>query len=267
MKVWGKMLGGSVGLIFGGPVGLALGLAVGHQFDRGYKTGDANRDRLQSHYRSRVSTRANESFFHAIFPVLGRLSKADGRVNEDEIRVARLLMHRMELSPEQTREALELFRAGKSESYPLVTTIDELRIVCSPPMQRLFVEVLIQAVLAKGSIHEAERALLWTICQRLNISRVEFAQIEAIARIQAHRGQNNEYAAATSLQQAYRLLGASDEADDKEIKLAYRRLMSKHHPDKLTDKSLSDSEAQKASHKAIDIRLAYEQIKTSRGMK
>ncbi len=267
MNVWGKMLGGLVGVIYGGPIGLALGLAVGHQFDRGYKNGNANRDRLHTDYRSRVSSRANESFFQAIFPVLGRLSKADGRVNEDEIRVARLLMHRMELSPEQTRDAIELFRAGKSETYPLFATIDELRIVCSPPMQRLFIEVLVQATLAKGSIHEVERALLWTICQRLNISRVEFAQIEAIARIHAHRGQSNEYAGATSLQQAYSLLGTRESADDKAIKLAYRRLMSKHHPDKLADKSLSDNEARKASHKAIDIRLAYEQIKTARGMK
>ena len=71
-----------------------------------------------------------------------------------------------------------------------------------------------------------------------------------------------------SLQQqladAYQLLGVSSDSSDSEIKRAYRKLMSRHHPDKLVAKGLPEEMMQMATQKTQDIKAAYEMIKASR---
>src|SRR5690606_10353061 len=66
------------------------------------------------------------------------------------------------------------------------------------------------------------------------------------------------------LQNAYRVLGLAPTADDAEVKKAYRRLMSRHHPDKLMAKGLSPEMIKMATQKTQQIKSAYEQISESR---
>jgi len=54
------------------------------------------------------------------------------------------------------------------------------------------------------------------------------------------------------------------EATDAEVKKAYRRLISQHHPDKLVSKGLPEEMMKVASHKTHEIKQAYEQIKEAR---
>ena len=70
--------------------------------------------------------------------------------------------------------------------------------------------------------------------------------------------------ARTSLKDAYRLLGVSDGASDAELKKAYRRLMSQHHPDKLVAKGLPEQMVKDATEKTQQIKAAYELIRKSR---
>lgn len=60
----------------------------------------------------------------------------------------------------------------------------------------------------------------------------------------------------------YRELGVTREASDAEIDLAYRRLMSQYHPDKLAG-AAPELRAQ-AEKKARQINAAYDRIKTLR---
>jgi DnaJ like chaperone protein len=68
-----------------------------------------------------------------------------------------------------------------------------------------------------------------------------------------------------SLADAYEILGVSKDASDDEVKKAYRRLMSQHHPDKLVSKGLPDEMVEMAKSKSQDISLAYERIREARG--
>ena len=62
------------------------------------------------------------------------------------------------------------------------------------------------------------------------------------------------------LQDAYQILGVSENATDAEVKKAYRRLMSQHHPDKLMAKGLPPEMIKVATQKTQQIKKAYEQI-------
>lgn len=58
----------------------------------------------------------------------------------------------------------------------------------------------------------------------------------------------------------YKVLGVSPNADDEEIKQAYRALVRKYHPDKYANTDL----AEMATEKMKDINAAYEQIQAER---
>jgi len=52
--------------------------------------------------------------------------------------------------------------------------------------------------------------------------------------------------------------------DTKSLKMAYRKLMSQHHPDKLVARGLPDEMMQIAKQKTQEIQAAYDAIKQSR---
>ena len=68
-----------------------------------------------------------------------------------------------------------------------------------------------------------------------------------------------------SLDDAYSVLNISKNAGDAEVKKAYRRLISQHHPDKLVAKGLPEEMMKIATQRTHEIRQAYERIKEHRG--
>jgi len=66
------------------------------------------------------------------------------------------------------------------------------------------------------------------------------------------------------VQNAYGVLGVSSSATDAEVKKAYRKLMSEHHPDKLVSKGLPEEMMQIAKEKAQEIQTAYDVVRKAR---
>jgi DnaJ like chaperone protein len=64
---------------------------------------------------------------------------------------------------------------------------------------------------------------------------------------------------------AYAVLGLQRTASDSEIKRAYRKLISQHHPDKLGD--VPDELKRRAEERAREINTAYEKIRAERNIK
>ena len=78
-------------------------------------------------------------------------------------------------------------------------------------------------------------------------------------------GRQGQPAARPKLADAYQLLGVDAQASDAEVKRAYRRLLSQHHPDKLVSKGLPEEMMKVAAQKTHEIRQAYERIREARG--
>ncbi len=265
MAWWGKLIGGAFGYILGGPLGAVLGAALGHNFDRGLKgAGFSPGD------QERVQT----AFFTATFSVMGSVAKADGRVSTQEIRLAETVMQQMRLDGEKRRAAMKLFDQGKRADFPLDDVVRQFREECHrrSTLMQMFIEIQLQAAFADGEMHPDERRMLLHICDLLGFSRHIYEHLEAMVRASAGVGAGAGAGGAReaprpSVRDAYQVLDVPESATDAEVKRAYRRLMSQHHPDKLVSKGLPEEMIELAKHKTQDIRKAYEHIKERRGMR
>lgn len=272
MSWWGKLVGGAFGFMLGGPLGALLGVALGHNFDKGLKSlpddaafGSGDRERVQT------------AFFTATFSVMGRVAKADGRVSPEEIRMAEAVMAEMSLDATMRKTAVNLFNQGKSATFDLDAVLDQFRRECHgrSTLIGMFVEIQLQAAYADGQLDPAEDRLLRQVCRSLGVSELDYRRLERMVRAQrgfaggaGGRGAGSRRASGAtrpSLQDAYQLLGVDSKASDAEVKRAYRRLLSQHHPDKLVSKGLPEEMMKVATQKTHEIRQAYERIREARG--
>ncbi len=263
MPYYGKIIGTLIGLATGRPMLALLGLILGHQFDRGFA------GRIPG-VGSHPGERLTGDFVAALFRVMGHLAKADGRVSEDEIRAARSIMHRLSLGAAESRQAIAWFDEGKSASFALQDTLQYLRENGARRAEHrgLFVRLLLEVSLAKPILHQRERAIIWTICQKLEIGRVELAQLEAMMRAQkGFRRSPQGNADATKVDRAYSTLGVDKSSTNDDIKKAYRRLMNRNHPDKIASKNPDPAAIADAERKTRDIRGAYEMLKARRSIR
>lgn len=241
--------------MLGGPLGALLGAAIGHQLDKNLVVAlDVNVGQTQ---------RTQAAFFATVFSVMGYVAKADGKVSEDEIGLAQQLMAQMRLSSEQRRAAIELFNQGKQSGFELNAVLQQFRSECHRQrnLMQMFLEILIATAMADGELHTAEHQALKRIGAQLGFGEHHLEQL--ISMISArHPAQP---ATRQTLNDAYQILGVSAEAGDEDIKKAYRRLMSQHHPDKLVSKGLPEEMIKIATEKTAEIKTAYEQIRTARG--
>ena len=261
MTWWGKLFGGTFGYLLGGPLGALIGAAIGHRLDA--RVQDFSDEQQGVFGRERIQM----AFFTATFSVMGHMAKADGRVTADEIRLAEQVMLQMQLDARLRKLAQRLFSEGKAANFPLDDVLDQLKRECRNrhTLLRMFLEIQMQAALADGVIHAAERKLLLHVATRIGFTVAEFEQLEAMLRASGYYHGATEPAPEERLSTAYKMLNIDTDATDAEVKKAYRRLMSQHHPDKLVSKGLPEEMMKIAAEKTHQIRQAYELIRSHRG--
>lgn len=254
MKFIGKLLGAILGYIVGGPYGLVMGLLLGQLIDSGY----FHHWFHQNQYRRA----AEEAFFTATFLCLGHLAKADGHVTSDEIAYAKRIMQQLQLSPEAEQRAIALFRQGKDPQFDINATLRHLHQLCHQdrPLLNLFIEWQIAAALSDHRLRTEEKALLFTMCKLLGFSPLEFTHLHSQIYDESQQQTPSTPPSLTPLEQAYQTLQINADAKDEEIKRAYRRMISQHHPDKLIARGLPASMIKVATQKTQAIQAAYDLI-------
>ncbi len=261
-----KVIAGLLGLIIWGFWGLVIGVLIGHQFDKRMPFLMA---KLLKNLLIKHQVKVQQVFFEATFSVMGCVAKADGRVSENEIAMARQVMQRMGLDDAAKRQAIEYFTQGKAADFDIDTILQKLRgaTLGRHDLIQMFIEIQLGAGYADGSLDQTERALLIKICTALGLTQAHFERLDAMIRAQMHSHQPGASRGGLSLEDAYAILDIDASASDGEVKKAYRRLTSQHHPDKLAAKGLPPEMMKIAEEKTHEIRSAYERIKEARGFK
>jgi DnaJ like chaperone protein len=175
-------------------------------------------------------------------------------------------MSELQLNESQVQLAVECFRTGKANEYPLRERLEQLKALGREhrDLKRMFVQVQLQTALRADSLHQPTRKVLRIVCEVLQLSTFELVQMEALLRMQQYGGQAKS---ADALAEAYKVLGVTARSSDAEVTKAYRRLMNKNHPDKLVAKELPESMMKMAADKTRQIRAAYERICAARGIR
>lgn len=263
MKILVKLIAALIGYALFGLLGAIFAVMAVLLFESTRQNGH----RPRFHFVN--SLEAQRTFFYATFAIMGCIAKADGRISEQEIRVAQSVMEQMGLSGENKQRAIDAFNEGKQPDFQLEETLEELKRVCRYKyLLQLFLEIQVRTAYAEGPLNIHKREKLKAIIAHFKQFPLNF---EAFLYGDFYSGQqdNSAYQAPTShnvLMEAYQLLGVSAQSSDEEVKKAYRKLMSQNHPDKLVAKGLPENMIKLATEKTQQIQKAYEQIKQARNL-
>ncbi|HTV79732.1 MAG TPA: co-chaperone DjlA [Steroidobacteraceae bacterium] len=274
MQWIGKAVGGVLGLLAGGPLGAAIGVVIGHQFDASTGANDGMmRGPGVAGGAGLSAAQIGDRFFRTTFQVMGHVAKADGRVSEQEIQAARAIMSQLRLTPDQVQVAIACFTMGKEPRFALTEALNALYHACGgrPDLMHAFVEIQMRAALAGNDLQPAARRLLQNIALRLGLSGIEFAHVEAVLRMRrtGSAGTGGATAAVDAearLAQAYSVLECTPQNTNEELSLAYRRQLSRHHPDKLKANGLPESMIEHAKERTQQIIQAWELVRERRGI-
>ena len=279
---WGKIIGAFLGYLMAGPTGALLGILVGNFFDRGLSE---HFSRPHWHYHAEKRSAVQETFFEATFLVMGHIAKADGRVSEHEIAMAKTLMEEMGLNRTQIKAARTYFNQGKEPTFSLKHTITMLQKALhdNPELLKLFIDLQYRAAQVDGLSFNKQEALN-TILRYMGFAplHAQYRFYEDFANYSGRQHSSNQqqsnqqdYSSShqhrhyqrprNMLDHAYAILEVSPNSSKQDVKRAYRRLMSKNHPDKLIAKGLPESMIKIANEKTQAISKAYEQICESKG--
>ncbi|MHB8447808.1 MAG: co-chaperone DjlA [Rudaea sp.] len=261
MKIAGKLIGALVGwMLLRHPAGIVIGVLFGHLWDIGAIGGFAQ-------------TAPPRDFIGPLFGLAGAIAKSDGRVSEPEIAATENLIARLQLTPAQRSAAIARFKDGKQESFKVDLAIADLQDWCRGRRDRAYIllDLLLEIVFAEGALPPEKFALVRRLCASLGVHEQELAALAAM------RGYGFGYAggsyqqsqqpsgSAAQVKDPYAVLGITRSANEREIKTAYRRLISQHHPDKLGD--VPEQLKRRAEERAREINAAYEKIRAQRGIK
>jgi DnaJ like chaperone protein len=259
-------------------VGAALGGLAGHLVDEKLgPTGEGDPQPVADPPADATAVAAR--FFSTTFEVMGHVAKADGRVSQREIDAARGVMADFRLDSRQVAAAIECFTRGKSPGYDLTRAIMALRRSCAgrPDLLRVFLEIQMRAAIAGADLRGPSRPLLTRIAATLGVNGMEFAHLEAVLRLRqgaagpGARGTDGGAGRAgeprMSVAEAYQILEVAAVAPDDEVTRAYRRQLSRHHPDKLKANGLPESMIEHAKQRTQQVIEAWDVIRQARGLK
>lgn len=258
------LAGAAIGAAVAGLPGALLGALIGHALDRYWKL----RRWSDVPLRLREGFGRRHAFERVLFLCLGRLAKAEGRVEKAHLQLARDIMDQYRLDEPARLQAMRSFNAGKD---PGVSVSPRLALLFrrEPARAAEVMDSCWRMALVSGGLGPASKVLLDEWSQLTGLGRAEQQRMHQRHRAGGAGGQGNNrqppVVSRNLTREAAELLGVDVSAPPEVIKRAYRRQLSKHHPDKLV--GATPQELASAGERVHAIQQAYERLKRFRGFR
>lgn len=249
MASFTKWLGAGLGFTLGGPIGALLGFAAGSFLDQ------FSKEEVQQEFRNAQNEAQGRMYstsgdFEISLLILSAVViKADGKVDQRELDFVRLQFVQM-YGKERANNAFKLFKEVIKKQIATRQVCMQIRQHMPHASRLQLLHFLFGIAKADMHVSDLEVEEIRKIAGYLYINSYDFESIKAMFY-------NDSEA-------SYTILEISKSASNDEVKKAYRKMVKKYHPDKLTD--IGEEHLQGAKEKFQKIQEAYEYIKKERGM-
>lgn len=252
MAKYGKWVGMGLGWALGGPIGGILGLVFGSMFD-GMQSGTYEYKAGEHPYgagaRGRMGTKPGD-FAASLVVLAAAVMKADGKVVKSELDYVKQFFNQ-QFGQQLGNDSLLMLREVLKQDVNVQEVAQQIRQYMDHASRLQMVHFLFGISAADGHVHSKEVDEIRRISNFMGIRTPDFESLKAMFYKDVYS--------------SYKILEITPDANDTEIKKAYRKMATKYHPDKV---SHLGAEFQKAAkEKFQEVQAAYEQIKKERGIK
>lgn len=245
MKKFATWIGAGIGWAAGGPIGAALGYLIGSVI----KKSSLDYSEFQNTTEQNQTTQAGDFEISLLF-LSAVVIKADGKILQKELDYVRNYFVQM-YGKDRANNAFKLFKGIINDtSLSTKEVCEQIRNHMTTASRTQLIHFLFDVAKSDGHVAEVEVKAIQTIANYLYINQASFDSIKAMFY-------DDE-------KSAYQILEIDSSATNDEVKKAYRRLVKKHHPDKL--RHLGKEHLKGAQEKFQKIQEAYDNIKKSRNM-
>ncbi len=249
MAKYGKWVGLGLGWTLGGPIGGLLGLVFGSMFD-GMQGGSFAYQGQQPYATPGVKQTRPGDFAASLIVLAAAVMKADGKVLKGELDYVKEFFKR-QFGEKLAVENMLVLRELLKQEISVREVSQQIRSFMDHPSRLQLLHFLFGISSADGHVHSKEVEMIRKISDYLGISTPDFESIKAMFY--------------KDLYSAYKILETTPDANEEELKKAYRKMATKYHPDKVTH--LGDEFQKAANEKFQQVNAAWEQVKKERGIK
>lgn len=245
MAKWkGKIIGGGIGFMFGGPFGAILGTMAGNFFDK-------NSVGNEVYYEIGNFSDTDRSFIFTTHLVgtLMSVAKADGQINEREVDVIERTFVNLGFTGRDLNYIKNLINKLSSEDINLQEMCYKYKTVSNYNERLILLRIVYLVAFADNEFHPNEDEVIKQIVTYLDINLGDASRVRAEFVKDSTRN--------------YKIFGLSNSASKGEVESAYRNLSKKYHPDKVAH--LGEEFTRLAHDKFQVINKAYNEIKKEKG--
>ena len=253
MGLSGKLMGAGLGYFLGGPLGAVIGGIIGHYVKDASLPNGQGPDPADP----RVRQQQEELYFVAsLVGILTAMIRADGDVHKEEVAtIRRFFSDRLGYRGESLEIVRDLIKQFLREGVDLNALCADVARRADYATRLLLLECLLDVAMADGHLHPQEQLVFDRCAGLLGISASDVDNIRT-------RGAAGSGTGARRCSDC-EVLGVPAEADEATVKRAYRELVKKYHPDRVSH--LGEEFRELAHKKFLEIQDAYDRLCKSRG--
>ncbi|NIQ03365.1 MAG: DnaJ domain-containing protein [Nitrospinaceae bacterium] len=237
------ILGAGLGFLRGGPLGALVGGTVQHFLSRKAR-------KLIRHGLPGVVDET--AFATCIIVVMTRLAMVKGHMTPREVEtIYRFFVQNLNYSESDLDSINQVIRETCRVNPDLRPVIEKYKTSAQSRYRSLLLVLSYQIALIDNSLTKEVQSGINELAEALEIS------------IEEHDRIRQKYSLDV-LDTPYRILGVPSSASNEEVKKAYWRLASQHHPDRVIH--LGEEKIEEAHLKFIEIQEAYQELEKIRGL-